>query len=558
MLEEKNIQSKKYKLGQFFTPIKLVEEILSQLVVDSDIIVEPSFGGCGFIEPMVKRYQNSKIVGIELDEEWYQKGIERFPNLSLHHKNFYDVNDELKFNTKKVSFIGNVPFRSPAYSLTTHKNYVKKLSHKYGVTGIREEAVFFIIKTADIMITNDYDGSIHYIIPKSLITNDSKFYLQFKKFLKKYFKIVSVFDVDPSKFDNVAQGLIVLSMIRGGEDTNYNIKHNGIIEPVDSVLQLVNSDIPFQEIFKKTYLGSVPAESFLLSVAGETKKQFKDRLVKIFNNPISATSLKTDLKHNGKYHLKVLSSKDLAKVDSKLKQIADYANDVKAKVDIKIFNDIDNYHVIQQRKETRFYFRHTDIKKCNFVYELNPNPRPSFYFTSNPSGGSTDYFGYCDYDITRTSSPGCCRTIPLLDISENIHDTFKQYWIANTGNEIPIELIFSYIKYVSESLWYKQQKKIRGRFYFCIPKIFMKDWLLQLDIEKELKLILKLLENDKKEVTVTNLPKNKKKTQPTTFDDKARIVQQRKSLKLKKEEEAKAHKLKQEEQEKKLFGQVLA
>lgn len=509
MLEEKNIQSKKYQLGQFFTPEDLVKEILDQLTVDSDIVVEPSFGGCGFIGPMIEQYPNANIVGVELDEEWFQKGVERFPNLSLHHKNFYDINTELNFDTKKVSFIGNVPFRSPAYSLTTHKNYVKKLAHKYGVTGIREEAVFFIIKTADIMITNDYQGCIHYVIPKSLITNDSKFYLQFKKFLKKYFTIVSVFDVDPSKFDNVAQGLIVLSMIRGGNESDYIIKHNGIDENVDSVLQITNPDIPFQEIFKKTFLGSVPAESFLLSVAGESREHFKTRLVKIFSTNTTVASLREDLQYNGKFHLKVLSNKDVVKVDAKLQQIVDYINEVKSKVDIGIFDNIDNYHIIQQRKETRFYFRHNSIKKCSFVYELNPNPRPSFYFTSNPSDGSTDYFGFCEFDITRNSSPGCCRTVPARNIADNLHDTFKNYWYENTGKDIPVELVFSYIKYVSESPWYKQQKKIRRRFYFCIPKTFMKEWLDQLDIVKELALVTSYANKDTTESLLPTKAKSK-------------------------------------------------
>lgn len=485
MLEEKNIQSKKYQLGQFFTPTTLVEEILNNLAVDADVIVEPSFGGCGFIEPMITHYPNSKIVGVELDQEWFDKGQQRFPNLELHHKNFYDITDELDFDTKRVSFIGNVPFRSPAYSLTTHKKYVKKLAHRYGVTGIREEAVFFIIQTADIMLRNQYEGGIHYVIPKSLITNDSKFYKQFKLFLKKHFKIVSVFDVDPSKFDNVAQGLIVLSMQVGGDMSDYAIKHNGVDEPVDSVIQLESSDIPFQEIFKKTYLGSVPAESFLFSSSDETVDQFRARLFKIFTTPTTVSSLKTDLKHNDKYHLKILSSKDSKKVDAKLQQIADYILAVKSKIkDVKIFNDPANYVPIQHRKETRYYFRNAELKKCGFVYELNPNPEPSFYFTSNPSDGSTDYFGYCEYDVNRNSSPGCCRTVPIDGIKNNLTDSFKQYWDQAT-NKLPYEFVFAYIKHVAESQWYRDQKKLRRRFYFCLPKTFVADWLNNFDKTKQ-------------------------------------------------------------------------
>jgi predicted Zn-ribbon and HTH transcriptional regulator len=485
MLEEKNIQSKKYQLGQFFTPVDMVKDILSQIEIDSDIIIEPSFGGCGFIELLVEKFPDKKIVGVELDEEWFLKGKERFPNLELHHSNFYDIPAKLVYDTKKVSFVGNVPFRSPAYSLTTHPKYVKQLSHKYEVTGIREEAVFFIIQTADIMITNEYEGGIHYIIPKSLVTNDSKFYKQFKLFLKKYFKIVSVLDVDPSKFDNVAQGLIVLSITTGGDDSNYLVNHNGIEELVDSVIQLENPDIPFQKIFKKTYLGSVPAESFLLSAPGETQEKFKDRLVKIFNNKVTALSLKIDLMADEKYHLKILSSKDTNKVDAKLEQIAKYINNIKLKIkDFTIFNDLTNYPNIQHRKGTRFYFRNTALKNCGFVYELNPNPRPSFYFTSNPSAGSTDYFGYCDYDITRTSSPGCCRTIPLKDVENNLTDDFKEYWNANTNN-LPYVFVYNYIKYVAESSWYKEQKRLRKRFYFCIPTKFVKEWLVTFTKEKQ-------------------------------------------------------------------------
>lgn len=499
MLEEKNIQSTKYLLGQFFTPTDLVQEILDNITVDSDIIIEPSFGGCGFIEPMIAQYPGSKIVGIELDKPWYDAGVERFPNLTLYHKNFYDVDRELAFDTKKVSFIGNVPFRSPAYSLTTHKKYVKSLAHRYGVTGIREEAVFFIIKTADIMIQNDYQGSIHYVIPKSLITNDSKFYKQFKLFLKKYFTIVSVFDVDPAKFDNVAQGLIVLSMSRGGNDTNYMITHNGVDEPVDSVIQLSSPDIPFQQIFKKTYLGSVPAESFLMSSPEETADEFRARLVQIFSKPTTVASLRDDLKHKEKYHLKILSNKDTKKVDAKLAQIVEYVNDVKSTVKnyLKLFDDPKNYVPIQQRKETRFYFRNTALRKCNFVYELNPNPQPSFYFTSNPSDGSTDYFGYCEYDISRNSSPGCCRTVPIKDIESNLTDDFKNYWNQATKNDqgesLAYEFVFGYIKYIADSEWYRQQKKLRRRFYFCIPKQFVVAWLDKLDQKTELAAISKYL-----------------------------------------------------------------
>ena len=64
----------------------------------------------------------------------------------------------------------------------------------------------------------------------------------------------------------------------------------------------------------------------------------------------------------------------------------------------------------------------------------------------------------------------------------------KKYW-KDATDDLPIEMVFSYIQYVSKSDWYKKQKKLRKRFYFCVPKVFMKEWLLEVDTKAEAKTI---------------------------------------------------------------------
>ena len=63
------------------------------------------------------------------------------------------------------------------------------------------------------------------------------------------------------------------------------------------------------------------------------------------------------------------------------------------------------------------------------------------------------------------------------------------YWDTATQNKegipLPYKFVFSYIKYVSSQPWYKQQKQIRKRFYFCLPKQFMKEWISSLDATAE-------------------------------------------------------------------------
>lgn len=463
MIENKNLQDKRHVLGQFFTPEVMVDELLDGMVFTGRVI-EPSFGGGAFIDGL-KRISVEDIFGIEIDEEWYNL----YDGVDKRLMNFYDFNEVL---SGRVDFVGNVPFRTPAYSLETHNKYVKALAHKYGVTGIREEAVFFLIKTIDLLLESGCSGGIHYIIPEQLIRNNSKFYVKFKNFLKRHMTIRKIVSIDGKRFENVAQGLIFISMEVGGSE-DYEVEVDGVMIGIDDVLNLNSDDIPFTDIFNKTYLGSVPAESFLVSSRGEGIVEFRERIRKIMFNPHSIDSLVVDLyAGNGLAFLKVLNGGDEDSIFAKIGQISAYIDEVKAKVDLSIFNDDDNYCVIQHRHEQRFYFRHRGIKKCSFVYELNPNPCKSFFFTSNPSDSSTDYFGYCEFDVTRNSSPGCCRTVPM-DLG-NIKREFIEYWESVTDR--PIGDVYEYIVHVSKSKWYKDKKKASKRMYFCIPKQFMSDF----------------------------------------------------------------------------------
>ena len=107
-----------------------------------------------------------------------------------------------------------------------------------------------------------------------------------------------------------------------------------------------------------------------------------------------------------------------------------------------------------------------------FVYQINPNPCKSFYFSGNPSSNSGDYFGFCDYDVNRNISPGAARCVPVDNLEDNLTDEFKEWWKENTDE--PYEKVFDYIIKVSKSDWYKEKKKNNKRFYFSIPKRWLK------------------------------------------------------------------------------------
>lgn len=475
MIEEKNIQDKRCVLGQYFTDINICKKIVSNINFENADIIEPSFGSGNFLKA-IKDINNHKI-GIELDPEVYKEEL-KDENTDLYNMNFYDF---VYKTDKKIIFIGNPPYRTPAYSLKTHKNYISKLTKKYGVTGIREEAVFFILHTFDIIFSNSInDCEIHYIIPMSILKNNSKFFTRFKCFLKQHCFFMNVITISGSEFENVAQDLICLSLkVYKNKLTNTQktIKVDGVDIDLNEFLCLEQNDIiPFQKIFKETYLGSVPCESLLMSVEDEPKEHFQKRLISIIGNSnITTDELYDLLQYNGKFHLKIFDKdKQDQAIQDKLKIILSYVKNIQEKENIiNEFKNLANYKEINSRNDKiLYYFRCEKIKKNkNFVYELNPNPCKSFYFTGNPSSSSTDYFGFCNYDINRNVSPGANRTVPVDNLENNLTDFFKQWWSSNTNE--PFSDIFEYIIYISKTKWYKQKKATNKRFYFGVPASFV-------------------------------------------------------------------------------------
>jgi 16S rRNA A1518/A1519 N6-dimethyltransferase RsmA/KsgA/DIM1 with predicted DNA glycosylase/AP lyase activity len=160
MIQSKNIQKNKETLGQFFTKKSLCKELLKTITIeDNSIIIEPSFGEGSFIETIDKNYIYKKILGIELDASLYNNYKPNKDKIKLLNKNYYDFNYDIsKLNKYKIYFIGNPPYRTPALSLKTHQEYIKKLCSKYNIVGIKEECVFFILKTLDLIVTNNLEN----------------------------------------------------------------------------------------------------------------------------------------------------------------------------------------------------------------------------------------------------------------------------------------------------------------------------------------------------------------------------------------------------------------
>ena len=177
MIENKSINNQTYFLGQYMTPSELANSLLEGLTYDENCVyVEPSFGTSNFIKSLNNHgVPLPSIVGCELDSNLFDCSIDL--EFEKYNINFYDWT--FKTN-KKIIFIGNPPFRTPAMSLRSHPSIIKKLCKKYNVKGIREEAVFFLLRCLEIIEENAFNGCTNLtevIIPQSVsIISDGAFY----------------------------------------------------------------------------------------------------------------------------------------------------------------------------------------------------------------------------------------------------------------------------------------------------------------------------------------------------------------------------------------------
>ena len=451
----KDIKSVKNQLGQFMTP----DAISGKMVSSSDyqgLIIEPSFGLGSFLLKLEEKY--NRCIGIEYDKNLYDQYTGKTP---VYNMSFYkfklspnDLND-----VDAITFVGNPPYRTPAVSLKSDdSDCVNHLTKKYKLTGIKEEAVFFIAHAVDLIIESGLKGEIHWVLPTTIFQNSSAAFSNFRKFLNKYAPLVELVDIDED-YPDVSQPLCVARFLIGqpvSEENNITDKF------------VLRDTIEFQQIFKKTWLGSVPCEGILMSCREESLHDFKKRMEDLFQEN---TELKTALKYNDTYHLRALTGKAS---EEKFKILEGYVEEIKQTIPVSDFSDIKRYKKISHRNEVRWYFRHDGLKQVSFIYILNSNPCKGFYFPGNPTKTSTDYFGYCDYDVNRNSSPGANRVVPLDDVIDNITDKFKYYWNANTTE--PISMVFDYILHISKSPWYKAYKSKYQRFYFGLPLEFDKSW----------------------------------------------------------------------------------
>lgn len=186
------LKSKKKKLGIYYTPYEL-SRILSGWSIrrSRDKVLEPSFGGCGFLLSSLERFKQlgvsnpkSKLFGVDVDQnafEFLKHKIKVGKSSSKFiQKSFLDVNED-DFKTKFSVILGNPPYVSYQNMDQNLRERCEHVSEMFGISNIKRASlwVYFIIHSLNFL---QKSGKISFVLPSSAIHTD---------YSGKVFKIIS-------------------------------------------------------------------------------------------------------------------------------------------------------------------------------------------------------------------------------------------------------------------------------------------------------------------------------------------------------------------------------
>ena len=159
----KSISKKDKKdFGIFFTPPNTIYhniELISDYITDGINILEPSCGSGEYISQIHKLYPNSKIKGIEFNEQIFNKisDMNNLDNITIINNDFLSYNDSTKYDL----IIGNPPY------FVMKKNDVDVKYHDY-FDGRPNIFILFLIKCLNML--ND-EGILSFVLPRNFLNS---------------------------------------------------------------------------------------------------------------------------------------------------------------------------------------------------------------------------------------------------------------------------------------------------------------------------------------------------------------------------------------------------
>lgn len=253
MINPHSIQKKK-ELGAYYTPPELSKVLTDWSITDAEqLILEPSFGGCGFLNSCITRLKElgntqpkNNLFGVDIDDHAFKILDDMFKNSSPNNKKFIK-SDFIAVNPADFEvdgfdvIIGNPPYVS-MHNMTDKQrescsNILKKSSFSSETMGRNASLwAFFLLHSLAFLKSG---GKTCWVLPSSLLHADYA-----KKLLEIYssvFETINIIKLTERFF--ISEGAQEISVVLAASNFNKEQQHKGSIKYsfAENVTELHNS-----------------------------------------------------------------------------------------------------------------------------------------------------------------------------------------------------------------------------------------------------------------------------------------------------------------------------
>lgn len=228
--------------GQYFTPVPLVNFIISSLpVLKNAKVLDFACGAGHFLTQYAelnKNYQKAYFLGIDKDQRlakiakiasfMHQEEINIYAYDSLQKAQNDDEKHQKAINDNSVNvLISNPPYAVDGFLSTLDEDSRKEyeiFSDTLNIETNNAIECFFIEKAAKALQTN---GLLALVLPISLLNKDG-IYQSTREFLLKEFELIAICELGNTTFFKTGTNCIVLFALRKSVDSNTRISQNDI------------------------------------------------------------------------------------------------------------------------------------------------------------------------------------------------------------------------------------------------------------------------------------------------------------------------------------------
>jgi len=226
-------QKEKKKDGIFFTPKTMRNLVFNGKGMCKKIknhnklenrkreltVLEPSAGGCGFIDDVLDKIKNIKVTGIELNEKIWDNIKNKYDN----NNNVDLINgDFLTHNFGKQKF-DYIPGNPPYFIIKKEMKNIYNIDNNI-FSGKINIFCLFIHKSLQLLKNN---GILSFVIPTTILNTYS--YDKFRRYINDNFKIVDILPLkDCGDFLDTKQDTLILTLqkCKKFNNNNFIFEHN--------------------------------------------------------------------------------------------------------------------------------------------------------------------------------------------------------------------------------------------------------------------------------------------------------------------------------------------